>query len=176
MNFPRLHRDTPPGNLALNKMNPDGSISTHSISAVTSYKYLGVIFDPSLQWKFQHAKAHASATFWTLRIWCLSTPSNGLKPSNARQLYTTVSVPGFIYGAEVWYTPATKLEGGKKMKGSVAVTNKLRSTQRKAAKTITGALSIVLPQTSWSEKANPGSAFLGHIQISHRPVLDSYNP
>ena len=37
-------------------------------------------------------------------------------------------------------------------------------------------LQVVLPQTSWSEKANPGSAFLGHIQISHRPVLDSYNP
>ena len=141
MNFPRSHRDTLPGNLVLNKTNPDGSISAHSISAVLSYKYLGVIFDPSLRWKFQHAKAHASATFWTSRIWRLSKPSNGLKPGDARQLYTTVSVPGFTYGAEVWYTPATKLEGGKKMKGSVAVTNKLRSTQRKAAKTITGALS-----------------------------------
>jgi ribonuclease HI len=141
MNFPRSHRDTIPGNLVLNKTNPDGTVSTSSISAVTSYKYLGVIFDPRLHWNLQHTKAHTSATFWSSRIWRLSRVTNGLKPSDARQLYMTVSVPGFTYGAEVWYTPTFKLAGAGKTKGSVAITNKLRSTQRKVAKTVTGALS-----------------------------------
>jgi hypothetical protein len=141
MNFPRLHRDTIPGNLILNKTNLNSTVSTSSISAVASYKYLGVIFDPRLRWNLQHAKAHASATFWSSRIWCLSRFTNGLKPSDARQLYMTVSVPGFTYGAEVWYTPTFKTAGAGKMKGSVMITNKLRSTQRKVAKTITGALS-----------------------------------
>jgi hypothetical protein len=67
--------------------------------------------------------------------------TSGIKPGEARQLYTTVSVPGFTYGAEVWYTPTSKPAGVGKTKGLVAITNKLRSTQRKAAKTVTGALS-----------------------------------
>jgi ribonuclease HI len=53
----------------------------------------------------------------------------------------TVSVPGFTYGAEVWYTPTIKTAGAGKTKGSVLITNKLRSTQCKVAKTVTGALS-----------------------------------
>ena len=58
-------------------------------------------------------------------------PSGNQRDSDkARQLYTMVSVPGFTYGAEVWYTPTFKLAGAGKMKGSVAITNKLRSTQR----------------------------------------------
>src|ERR1700722_1522755 len=48
MNFPRSHRDVSPGNLILNKTNPDGTVITSSTEAVTSYKYLGVIFDPGL--------------------------------------------------------------------------------------------------------------------------------
>jgi hypothetical protein len=52
-----------------------------------------------------------------------------------------VAVPRFTYGAEVWYTYLHKLEGANKTKGSVAVTNKLHSMQRKVAKAITGGLS-----------------------------------
>ena len=54
-----------------------------------------------LCWNLQHTKAHASTTFWSLWIWCLSRVTNGLKLSDARQLYMTVSVPGFTYGSEV---------------------------------------------------------------------------
>jgi hypothetical protein len=43
MNFPRSYRDTIPGNLVFDRTNLDGSITSCSISAVTSYKYLGVI-------------------------------------------------------------------------------------------------------------------------------------
>lgn len=147
MNFPRSYRDNPPGNLILNRTNLDRSITTSSIEAVSSYKYLGVIFDPGLHRKLQYAKAHASATFWASRIWRLSRTTSGLKPKDARQLYITVSIPGFTYRAEVWYTPTFKPGGTGKLQGSVEVTNKLRSTQRKAAKTITGSLSTAAGDT-----------------------------
>jgi hypothetical protein len=101
MNFPRSHRDAIPGNLVLDRMNLDGSITSCSVSAVTSYKYLGVIFELGICWTLQHAKAHTSATFWASRIWRLSKVTNGLKPIDTRQLYATVSIPGFTYGAEV---------------------------------------------------------------------------
>jgi ribonuclease HI len=119
----------------------DSTVSTSLIAAVSSYKSLGVIFDPALCWKLQHAKVQASATFWSSKIWCLSKTSSGLKPNDVRQLYMTVAVPRFMYGAEVWYTPALSIGNLTKTKGSVAITNKLRSSQRLAAKTVTGALS-----------------------------------
>ena len=71
----------------------------------------------------------------------LSKVTGRIKHGEARQLYMTVSVPGFTYGAEVWYTPIFKPGGMGRTKGSVAITNKLCSTQCKAAKTVTGALS-----------------------------------
>ena len=63
-----------------------------------------------------------------------------MKAKGLRQLYLTVSVPGITYGAEVWYTAIHQPSGHARKKGSVAITNKIRSTQRKVAKTITGAL------------------------------------
>ena len=39
-----------PGDLVLEKPNRDGLITTRSIKAVNSYKYLGIIFDPGLKW------------------------------------------------------------------------------------------------------------------------------
>jgi hypothetical protein len=48
MNFPRSYRDVIPGPLSLDKPNGDGSATTSLTHPVTSYKYLGVIFDPKL--------------------------------------------------------------------------------------------------------------------------------
>ena len=58
-----------------------------------------------------------------------------------KQLYNTVVVPRFSYRAEVWYTYLHKTESASRAKGSVAITNKLRSVQHKVAKSITGGLS-----------------------------------
>lgn len=58
-----------------------------------------------------------------------------------RQLYLTVAVPAFTYAADVWYTGIRKPPGALKASGSVAVTKKLVTIQRRAAKHITGALS-----------------------------------
>src|ERR1700674_4631407 len=85
--------------------------------------------------------------FWSSRIWRLSKTTNGLKPKDARQLYSTMVVPRFTYGAEVWYTPTFKLGGTGRLKGSISITNKLHSMQCKAAKTITGALSTMAGDT-----------------------------
>ena len=82
MNFHRSHGEAPPANLILDKPDLDGTVSTSLIAAVNSYKYLGVIFNPALCWKLQHAKVQASATFWSLKIWCLSKTSSSLKPND----------------------------------------------------------------------------------------------
>jgi len=140
MNFPCSYRDAIPGDLILDKLNLDGSVVTSSTRAVNLYKYLGVIFDPGLKWTLQQAKVTASATFWSAQIWRVSKPSSGMSASGVRQLYNTVVVLGFTYGAEVWYTGLTKLRDEGNTKGSVAITNKLKSIQRKVATTIMGAI------------------------------------
>jgi ribonuclease HI len=140
MNFPRSYRDIIPGALSLDKPNLDGSVTTSLTYPVTSYKYLGVIFDPKLRWTLQQTKALTTAAFWSSRIWRLSKPASGVSTSGTKQLYNTVAVPRFTYGAEVWYTYLHKPEGTNKTKGSVSITNKLRSLQRKVAKAITGGL------------------------------------
>ena len=141
MNFPRSYRDIIPGGLSLDKPNPDRSTSNSLTAPVISYKYLGVIFDPGLRWTLQHTKAVTVASFWASRIWRLSKSSSSISTSGTKQLYNTVAIPRFTYGAEVWYVPLHRPAGAKNMQGSVKVTNKLRSVQRKVAKAITGGLS-----------------------------------
>jgi ribonuclease HI len=141
MNFPRSHRDLAPGALSLAKPNSDGTVSLSLVHLVPSYKYLGVIFDPKLRWSLHQTKALMTASFWSSRIWRLSKAASGVSSAGMKQLYNTVAVPRFTYGAEVWYTYLHKPVGSKKTKGSVAITNKLRSVQRKVAIAITGGLS-----------------------------------
>jgi ribonuclease HI len=141
MNFPRSYRDTIPRPLSLDKPNPDGSVTTSLTNPVSSYKYLGVIFDPKLHWTLQQTKALTTVAFWSSRIWRLSKPASGISTAGTKQLYNTVAIPRFTYGADVWYTYLHKPEGANKTKGSVAITNKFRSIQRKVAKAITGGLS-----------------------------------
>jgi hypothetical protein len=141
MNFPRTHRGPLPGTLTLSKPNSDGSVTSSLVHPVASYKYLGVIFDPKLHWSLQQMKALTTASFWSSCIWCLSKSASGVSFTGMKQLYNTVAVPRFSYGTKVWYTYLHKPEGAKKTKGSVAITNKLRSIQCKVAISITGGLS-----------------------------------
>ena len=141
MNFPRSYRDPLPDGLTLDKPNEDGSVSSTTMLPVMSYKYLGVIFDPKLCWSLQHAKALSTAAFWAAKLWRVTKSASGLSTSGTKQLYNTVAVPRFSYRAEVWYMYLHKPGSSGKTKGSVAVTNKLRSTQRKMAKSIMGRLS-----------------------------------
>ena len=105
MNFPRLYRDLILGNLSLDKLNPDRSTTNSLTAPVMSYKYLGIIFDPKLQWSLQHTKALTATSFWASIIWQLAKSASGVSTSGVKQLYNTVAVPRFTYSAEVWYTP-----------------------------------------------------------------------
>ena len=141
MNFPRLYRVLIPGNLSLDKLNPDRSTTNSLTAPVASYKYLGVIFDPKLRWSLQHTKALTTTSFWASRIWWLAKSASGVSTSGVKQLYNTVAVPRFTYSAKVWYTSLHHLNGSKNLHGSVKVTNKLCTAQRKITKVIMGGLS-----------------------------------
>jgi hypothetical protein len=141
MNFLKSYRDAIPKDLKLEKPNSQGIATISTVTTVTSYKYLGIIMDPSLKWTLQHTKVVTSVTFWALQVWPIAKASNGLSLKDIRQLYMMVAVPGFTYRAEVWYTGIHKPGNGGNTKGSMAITNKLCSIQRKVTKAITGALS-----------------------------------
>jgi hypothetical protein len=80
------------------------------------------------------------AAFWSAKLWRITKSASGLSTSGTKQLYNTVAVPRFSYWAEVWYTYLHKPGTASKTKGSVAITNKLRSIQRKVTKSITRGL------------------------------------
>ena len=141
MNFPRSLRDPTPGSLSLDRPNPDGTTTNSLTAPITSYKYLGVIFDPKLRWSLQYTKALAIATFWASKIWWLSKSASGVSTTGTKQLYNMVAIPRFTYGAEVWYTPLHRPEGAKNMRGLVGITAKLCSVQCKVTKAIMGRLS-----------------------------------
>ena len=113
MNFPRSYRDVIPGNLSLDKLNPDRTTTNSLTAPIASYKYLGVIFDPKLCWSLQHTKAPTTASFWASKIWRLAKSASGVSTSGVKQLYNTVAVPRFTYGAEVWYTHSIALTAQK---------------------------------------------------------------
>jgi ribonuclease HI len=141
MDFPRSPQDRASTNLTITRRNTDNSTTTQTVNAVTSYKYLGVLFDPKLRWTAHCAKVIASATWWSFQIARLARSSGGMPPSRVRQLYNTVAVPAFTYAADVWYMGIHKPADSSKNRGSVAVTNRLVSVQRRVAKLITGSLS-----------------------------------
>ena len=63
MNWSRTYRDVIPSDLVLDRPNGDSTTTPNTIKTVSSYKYLGVMFNPSLCWTLQHAKVTANATF-----------------------------------------------------------------------------------------------------------------
>lgn len=141
LDFPRSSRNTATMQLTLIRTNPDRSTTSQIVQPVTTYKYLGVHFDSGLRWTTHTTKVLASAQFWVNKIQCLAKVSGGLPPSKVRQLYNTVAVPAFTYAADIWYIGIHTPQGSVKSKGSVGITKKLTSVQRRAAKCISGAIS-----------------------------------
>lgn len=141
MNYPRSYRDIIPPDLVLTRQNLDGTSTRQVVNTVSTYKYLGVVFDSGLRWTAHYQKVIASATWWSFQVARLSRISGGMPPSRIRQLYNTVAVPAFTYAADVWYTGIHQSPSGRKRLGSVAVTKKLIPVQRRAAKLVTGSLS-----------------------------------
>ena len=142
MNFPRSYRNHILDRLPLDKPNADGLVTTSIALPVLSYKYLRVLFDPKPCWSLQHAKAIVTATFWSSHLWRVSKSASGLSTIGTKELFNMVAVPRFFYRTEVWYTYLHKPKSASKARGSVTITNKLRSVQCKVAKSITGRLSM----------------------------------
>jgi len=141
MNFPRSLQEILPTDLELTRHNTDGSTTNQTINTVSSYKYLGVIIDPKIRWTTYHQKVTANATWWTHQVTRLSRVSGGMPPKRLRQLYNTVAVPAFTYAADIWYLGLHLSPKGLKCLGSITITKKLTSIQRRITRAITGALS-----------------------------------
>jgi len=108
------------------------------IQPLESTRYLGVIFDQSLDWKEQHAHAIGKGTKWALQIRRITRPMWGLTPGNARRLYISVVIPRILYVVDVWCAPP--YTGSQRQRGTVKVTGQIASIQKMGALAITGGL------------------------------------
>ena len=78
MNWPRTYRDIVLSDLVLDRPNSNSTTTPNTIKTVSSYKYLGVMFDPGFCWTLQHAKVTANATFWSSCLWRLVKIAKGM--------------------------------------------------------------------------------------------------
>jgi hypothetical protein len=140
MDFPRTNKDQASNPLTLIKPNSDNTTSTQEVCTVSNYKYLGVHFDPKLRWKNQFDKVIACATRWTNQFRRLGRVSTGICPAKMRQLYLTVAVPRFTYAADIWYRPVTPKDDHQRRSGSIHITKKLNTIQRRATIAIIGGM------------------------------------
>jgi len=140
MNFPRSYRDATPGNLILDKPNPDGSVVTSSTRAVNLYKYLGVIFDPGLKWTLQQAKVTASANLLVITNLVSLQVFERDVSIWGKTVVQTVVVPASPtaqrYGIRVLLNCGTKATPKARWQSRAS----LKSIHRKVAMTITGAI------------------------------------
>jgi ribonuclease HI len=140
MEFPRTNNDQASNPLLLNKPNHDNTISTQEVRAVSNYKYLGVHFDPKLQWKNHFDKVIANATRWTNQFCRLGRVPTGICPAKMLQLYLTVAVPRFTYAADVWYRPVPPKQDHQRRTGSIHITKKLNTIQCRATIAVVGGM------------------------------------
>ena len=112
-----------------------------TVKSVQTYRFLGVQFDPKLNWKTQTERATRQAETWINLVRRLARTSTGLSAKGMRQLYMAIAVPKMSYAADVWYTlPHKANETSKRRVGSVRFTQKLQSAQRRAVITMLGAM------------------------------------
>lgn len=77
----------------------------------------------------------------------------GIPTKLMRQLYQTVAIPKFAYGADIWFRPVFKQGTNTIQRGSKGIANRLTSVQRIAAISITGAMRTT-PTDSLEAHAN----------------------
>ncbi|KAH0583247.1 hypothetical protein H2248_011126 [Termitomyces sp. 'cryptogamus'] len=176
---PHSHHDVTPDELTLCSQSRDRVTTSQVVKPVQMYKYLGMVVDPKLQWSAHVHIVAVCATWWTHQIARLSHISGGIPAHCIRQLYNTIAVLALTYAADVWYTRVGICPRGKWRIGLVAATKKLTSVQRKAATTISSALSTTAGNAAESSPlpgllAPDSSTFLpsqtGH-QADHQETL-----
>lgn len=121
------------------KVRPEGVESTlqfreHRIQASPSAKYLGVILDEKLSFKFHAEQALARGTRTLSALGRLRVPHGFM-----RQLVLAMVFPRVEYALPVWYEPIR--QGASRQEGNVGLTKAIARLQRRATKLITGAFS-----------------------------------
>ena len=130
MDFARTPRDIASSPLCIKKVYPDNSTTLHNINTVTDYKYLGIVFDPKLNWIAHISKVTTKLTKWTQQLWRLAKLTGGIPPGKAHQLYNTVVVLEFTYTSDVWFVPPFKLAHKRNTLGSILAMKLLCSISR----------------------------------------------
>jgi hypothetical protein len=104
---------------------PNLAIGHHTIAPTRAHTLLGVCLDQELHWKDQTLKAVAKGTAWVSQLSRLAKTSYGASPSKVRRLYLSVTVPRFVYAADIWYAPVTLKGTARRGTGSVGAADKL---------------------------------------------------
>jgi ribonuclease HI len=123
-------------------------------------RFLGIIIDEELTWKEHAAYAIAKGTEYVLQIRRLSKTSMGIPTKLMRQLYQSVAIPKFTYGANIWFKPLLKDDTTTIQRGSKGVADRLTSIQRIAALSITGAM-----------RTSPTDSLEAHANLLPIPIL-----
>ena len=126
--------------LRISDPGPDGTTTEFEVERVPNYKYLGVLINEKLSWKPHFGVVQSRAISWTNLFCRLMKISKGLSYVGAKRIYNAVAAARINYACDVWYTPIHQQEDGCRARGSVGLTKKLTSIQRKAAIAISGAL------------------------------------
>ena len=132
-----------------------GETHIHHIKASLNAKLLGVLLDSKLNWNTQHEKVHEKVVKWTAAFKCFTRPALGIHIKEARKLYKAVAIPKICYAADIWFTPSRSAKANSIHAGPIKITNRLKSIQRQAAISITGAL-----------RTTPGDATLAHANLT----------
>jgi hypothetical protein len=151
-------------------INLDGTITQPSHHT----RFLGIIVDQELTWREHATYAIAKGTEYVLQLRRLSRTSMGIPTKLMRQLYQTVAIPKFTYGADIWFHPLFKQGSHTMQQGSKGIAKCLTSVQRIAAISITGAMRST-PTDSLEAHANllPIPLFLQ--KICHRATVKKRN-
>ena len=134
--------------LMIAEWRPDGHTREYEVERVANYKYLGVLINEKLSWTSHFGVVESKAITWTNLFCRLMRVSKGLSYIGAKRIYNAVAAARINYACDVWYTPIHADENGQQAKGSVGITKRLTSIQRKAAIAITGALRSTAADTA----------------------------
>jgi hypothetical protein len=129
------------------KARPPLTIQDTIIKPTEHHHFLGLVVDQELTWKFQAGHAIAKGTEYVLQLRRLSRPSNGVSAKLMRQLYITVAIPKFTYGADVWFRPIYTEGTNREQQGSKGAAERLAKVQRIATLSITGAMNSTATDT-----------------------------
>jgi hypothetical protein len=119
-------------------MNIKGTI----IKPSATHKFLGVIVDERLSWRYHVNYAIGKGTAYTLQLCRLATAAKGLPMPLMCQLYTSVALPKLLYTVNVWFTPlhSSNSDNDNLRRGSITTTKKLERVQHIVLLSMTGAL------------------------------------